>query len=162
MSAVEITVDSSKLDLRLKEMPQQVHDALVVAVTLDAGELQGEAQSLAEQVLRVRSGKFVGSIKSSVRENENHITGRVYSNAPQANLFEYGGTTPPHDIEPNTARALAFLASNGGLMFAASVHHPGGKYRALEILHTAFDTLKSDIAADLTAAVDTATAGVIE
>jgi hypothetical protein len=46
---------------------------------------------------------------------------------PKANLFEFGGKTGPHDIEPDNAQAL-LLQIGGGKIFAAKVHHPGGDF----------------------------------
>jgi hypothetical protein len=161
MSEVKITMNTSKLDLRLEQMPQEVHDALVLAVTLDAGELQGAAQARAEELLQVRSGKFVRSIKAGVRQREGHVTGRVSSKDPRAGLFEWGGHTPPHEIAAKNAQAL-LLQMQSGTRFAAHVDHPGGEYKALQILQGAFDEMKSDIAADLEAAVRQVTDGTIE
>ena len=48
------------------------------------------------------------------------------------------------------------------LLFRRRVHHPGGKYPRLEILHTAFHDMEADIAQDLEKAVGGATDGVIE
>lgn len=147
--AEEIKVDSSKLDLRLGKLQPAVHDALVVAVTLDAGELQGRAQSKASgDLLQVRSGKFVKSIKAGIRQSADRVTGRVYSRDPRAHLFEYGGKTKPHVIEPTAARAL-LLQVRGGTRFAARVQHPGGKYDARQIIHSAFGEMKAGIAEDL-------------
>jgi hypothetical protein len=152
----DIEVDASKLNLRLDKLAPAVHDALLVAVTLDAGELQGRAVSKASgDLLQVRSGKFVKSIKVSVRQSATRVTGRVYSRDPRAGLFEYGGTTRPHEIVAKNAHAL-LLQMRGGTRFAAKVQHPGGKYAARDIIHSAFDEMKGDIAGDLTDAVRSA------
>jgi hypothetical protein len=152
MAEVGVDVNDSKLNIRLDALAPAVHDALVVAVTLDSGELLGRVQEYASQMFQVRTGRFVNSFKVGLRQSKNHVTGRVYSRDPRASLFEWGGTTPPHDIAPKTAQAL-LLQVRGGQKFAAVVHHPGGKYRRTEILHTAFDDMKSQIRGDLDAAV---------
>jgi hypothetical protein len=148
-----VVVNSSKIDLKLKAMPQAAHDALVVTVTLDAGEVQGAAQSNASGgLLQSRSGKFVKSIKASVRQSKKRVFARVYSRDPRAALFEWGGTTGPHDILPKDAHAL-LLRTQSGNVFAAAVRHPGGHYGPRHIIHSAFDELKSAIEANLEAAV---------
>ena len=148
----DVEVDASKADVRLEKMPEEVRDALIVAVTLAAGELQGAARSKASgDLLQIRTGKFVRSIKASVRAGKHSVTGRVYSNDRRARLFEFGGTTPPHDIAPKNAKAL-LLQMRGGTVFATSVHHPGGKYEARNIIHSAFDEMKGEIVEDLESA----------
>jgi len=153
MTSLNVEVDASKANLRLQEMPVDARDNLIVAVTLLTGELQGAARSKASgDLLQVRRGKFVKSIKAGVRTAKNSITGRVYSKDVRAHLFEYGGKTPAHDIEPKNAKAL-LLQMRGGTLFAARVHHPGGVYQALEIIHSAFDEMKPEIVANLEKAV---------
>jgi len=149
----DVQVDASRANLRLEEMPEEVRDALIVAVTLAAGELEGAAQSKASgDLLQVRTGRFVRSIKAGIRTGKTSVTGRVYSNDPRARLFEFGGTTPPHDIAPKNTKAL-LLKMRGGTVFAASVHHPGGKYEARNIIYSAFDEMKPEIVENLERAV---------
>lgn len=148
-----VEVDSSRLNLRLGKLQPAVHDALLVAVTLDAGELQGLAQSKASgELLQVRTGKFVKSIKASVRQSANRVSGSVYSNDPRALIFEWGGTTGPHEIAAKNAQAL-LIQMRGGTVFARRVQHPGGKYEPRQIIHTAFDEMKGGIESDLKDAV---------
>ncbi len=153
MGTFDVQVDASRANLRLEEMSPEVRDALIVAVTLAAGELEGSARSKASgDLLQVRTGKFVKSIKAGVSTGKNSITGRVYSKDVRAHLFEFGGTTPPHDIEPKNAKAL-LLQMRGGNVFAASVHHPGGVYEARNIIHSAFDEMRAEIVENLEKAV---------
>jgi hypothetical protein len=145
----DIEVDASKANLRLEAMPPAVHDALVVAVTLAAGELEGRAQSKASgDLLQVRTGRFVKSIKASVSARANSVTGRVYSRDRRAALFEYGGRTPAHEIEPKRAKAL-LVRMRSGTVFAARVQHPGGAYSARNIIHSAFEEMRPEIIGDL-------------
>lgn len=162
MGTFDVQVDASRATLRLEEMSPEVRDALIVAVTLAAGELEGSARSKASgDLLQVRTGKFVKSIKAGVRTSGNRITGRVYSKDPRAGLFEYGGTTPPHEIAPKNAQAL-LMQVRGGSVFAARVQHPGGKYQARHIIHSAFDEMKTDIVANMEQAVEGASASASE
>lgn len=151
--AFKVEVNASKANLRLQQMTPEAKDALILAVTLAAGELQGAAQSNASgALLQVRRGKFVKSIKAGIRTGGNSVTGRVYSKDVRAHLFEYGGNTPAHDIAPKTAKAL-LLRMRGADGFAALVHHPGGAYAARNIIHSAFDEMRPEIIEQLEAAV---------
>jgi len=77
MSTFDVQVDSSRANLRLEEMQDEVRDALIVAVTLAAGELEGAAQKASGDLLQVRTGKFVRSIKAGTRTGKTFVTGRV-------------------------------------------------------------------------------------
>ncbi|MGB6534938.1 MAG: hypothetical protein WBF58_03145 [Xanthobacteraceae bacterium] len=55
MGTFDVQVDASRANLRLEEMSPEVRDALIVAVTLAAGELEGSARSKASgDLLQVR------------------------------------------------------------------------------------------------------------
>src|ERR1700728_800462 len=114
------------------------------ALHIDVNAPSAARSKASGDLLQVRTGKFVRSIKAGIRTGKTSVTGRVYSNDPRAQLFEFGGTTPPHDIAPKNAKAL-LLQMRGGTVFAASVHHPGGKYEARNIIHSAFDEMKAEI-----------------
>jgi hypothetical protein len=59
----DIQVDASRANVRLEEMPEEVRDALIVAVTLVASELEGAAQSkVPGDLLQVRTA---GSCEAS-------------------------------------------------------------------------------------------------
>lgn len=154
---VDVKVDTSSVDLKLDEMPGAVRTAVLDAVIADGAALTDLARTRAETLLQVRTGKFVSRIRFGLRRSKNRITGRVYSTAKTANLFEWGGTTPPHEIAPDSAKAL-LLQMRGGSRFAAHVHHPGGYYKRLEIIHGAFDQMKPEIQAALEGAANAAAA----
>lgn len=158
---VAVKVNSSKIDLRLAEFPDDVRRELLYEIELVGGELVDEARARAEQLLQVRTGKFVSRIRFGVKRNRNRIFGRVFSSDPRANLFEWGGTTGAHEIEPKNAKAL-LLQIRSGNAFAARVHHPGGKYKRLEIIHGAFDQMKGRIETALEGAVTGATQRITE
>ena len=144
-----VQVDHSKLDLRLGKLEPAVHDALLVAVTLDAGELQGRVESLVSgELVQIRTGKFVKSIKVSVRQSANRVTGRVYSKDPVAHILEGGARIPPHRIDPSAAHAL-LLQVRSGQVFAAHVQSPGAKIGPRWIFRQAFDEMKPTIESDL-------------
>ena len=158
MAAVgEVEVNYSRANLRLRSLSPRVRERLYLAVSVEAVKLKELAQSRAEQRLQMRTGKFLRGIKSRVVEKDNSITGRVTSSGKTAALFEYGGTTPPHYIEAKDADAL-LLQVRSGLIFRSSVLHPGGKYEALQIVHSAFGEMKPQIVQDMNDAVSGACA----
>ena len=133
-------------------MSPQVRDALILAVTLAAGELEGSADRSLRRSAAGAHRQVRQQHQGRRPTGKNSITGRVYSKDVRAHLFEFGGTTPPHDIEPKNARAL-LLQMRGGNVFAASVHHPGGVYEARNIIHSAFDEMRAEIVESLEKAV---------
>ena len=149
-----VKVDASRINLKLDRMPAAVRDALTAVVFIDAGEVARAAQSRAP----FKTGKFARSIKPHITVRENSVTGRVSTHDVRANLFEWGGKTGAHDILPNKAKALMLP----GGKFAAIVHHPGGKYAALNIIHGAFEAMEGKIESDMENAVKNAAARASE
>lgn len=141
----EITVNASRIKIKLEKMPAEVRDALTAAVFIDAGMLANLAQGRTP----VRTGKLARSIKPRISVREKSVTGRVSTRDERAGLLEWGGKTPAHEILPDKAKALTL--PNG--KFAARVQHPGGKYRALKMIHGALDEMKAQIVSDLENAV---------
>lgn len=142
---IQIKVDASRITLKLERMPDDVRDALAATVFIDAGELAQAAQGRAP----VKTGKFARSIKPRIHIGEKSVTGTVSTRDPRAHLFEYGGKTAAHEILPDKAKALLLP----GGKFAARVHHPGGKYAALDIVHGALAQMQRQIVEDLQRAV---------
>ena len=158
---VDVKVDASRINLKLEEFPEDVRRELLFAIEIEGGALVDRARARAEELLQVRTGKFVGRIRFGLKRSKNSLFGRVFSSDPRANLFEWGGTTGAHEIEPKNARAL-LLQMRGGTVFAARVQHPGGRYKRLQIIHGAFDEMKPEIQAALEGAVSGAAARVSE
>jgi hypothetical protein len=163
----DVHVDVNRAVRRIDNMPPSVRDALGLTVTEWTGEILGRAKSLASgDVLQVRSGKFVASIRATTSVTNRRVTGRISSAAEQAGIFEFGGKTKPHEISAQNAKALAF-ALGGSTVFAAHVNNPGavfprtqipgasggsaGKYSTMWEAHR---QMADDINADITAAVD--------
>ncbi len=105
--------------------------------------------NLSGEVLQARSGALKASLVADLAADADGIVASVASTGmPYAAIQEYGGITPPHDIVPVKARALAFA---GG--FAARVHHPGSAIPARAPLGSALDVLRDEIAGGLKDAV---------
>ena len=151
---VGMKVDASRVNLKLEQMPEDLRAAILAAVLELGGPLVDLARSRAEELLQVRTGKFVSRIRFGLKRRKNSVFGRVFSSAKTANLFEWGGKTGAHEILPDKAKALLI----GGKQFAARVQHPGGHYQRLQIIHGAFDKMKPQIQTELEGAV----AGAVE
>lgn len=163
----DVSVDVNRAVRRLDNMPPAVRDALALVVTQWTGELLGRAESLASgDVLQVRTGKFVHSIRAGTSVTDRRVTGRISSKAEQAGIFEFGGKTGPHAISPQSARALA-MAIGGATVFAAHVAHPGSVFPRSQIggarggskgkystMWEAYRQMAGDINAAIEAAVD--------
>jgi hypothetical protein len=141
-----VRVDASRIDVRLGELAPAVKRAVVDVTRLFVDEVRSLAQTFAAgEVLHVITGRFVASIKGSVRVGEDKVTGKVHSRDERAGIFEWGGTTRPHEILPVNARALAFMGPSSGQVFATVVHHPGSHIAKHSTIHAAFDGLKDQI-----------------
>lgn len=166
--SIKVFVDTKKVKLRFDRLPEESLDRLEVEAQDLERELVQKAEGLASgAVLQVRSGKYVAAIKGLVRRSKSGVYGKVGSRDPRAALFEYGGKTGPHDIEPRNAKALMFSLGGASALFAAVVHHPGGDYGRQQmggagsrgkysVIFTAFDQMRADIFTRLYGAVEQA------
>lgn len=89
----------------------------------------------ASQKIHSRTGRLAGSIIGRVIETPQGISLQLRSEGVDyARIIEEGGITPPHEIVPISAKALAWTSiglgkqsGHGLAAFAASVKHPGGR-----------------------------------
>lgn len=155
LTMLKVFVDTTKIRLRFDRLPKDVLEHLVDTARELDDQLLGRAKALAGGVvLQVRSGKFLARLRGYVRERRDGVWARVWSSAPTARLFEYGGKTGPHDIEPDKASALK-LQIGGGTVFASKVHHPGGDFGRTNlgrgsrgkysVINTAYDEMRTEI-----------------
>ena len=131
-------------------LDSDVADAIGVKMAMLQDELLAKVEAnLSGDVLRTHSGALKASIAASLTADASSVSVEVGSTGvPYAAIQEYGGQTPPHDIVPVKARALAFAG-----VFAARVHHPGSTIPARSYLGAALDALHDDITGGLKAAV---------
>lgn len=141
---LDIQVNIDKGVARLNKMPDAVRAALKAETNTLATELRDKARQNAGSFFQVRTGKFLKSIKKSVRTSTKSVIGKVYSKDPVAHLLERG--VKPHDIAPKNAKALAFLGR-----YAEMIHHPG--FRGHTIINAAYQEMKGEINEGLTKAV---------
>jgi phage gpG-like protein len=121
-------LDAGKLIAGLESMPTQVVAAIETKMQSITINLQRMVitEKLHGQVLKQRSGKLARSIQQESHTEGETVIGTVFSSGDvkYARIHEYGGKTPPHDIVPDKAGALAFMMG-GKMVFARVVHHPG-------------------------------------
>ena len=111
------------------------------------------AANLSGDVLQARSDTLKASIVADLDADADGLTATVASTGvPYAAIQEHGGTTPPHDIVPVKARALAF-AGAAGTTFARRVHHPGSTIPARAPFGSALASLRDEIVTGLKDAV---------
>lgn len=145
----KIEVKNGSVMARLDSISPHVHDALLPAITIDAGNILARARALASgEVLQERTGKYFKSIKDKVYDSSKRVYAKVYSKDPRAGLFEWGGTTKARDILPDVAKALAFMGS-AGQVFAHVVHRPIVKYPPHPVINRAFDEMKRGVELDI-------------
>lgn len=118
---VDLDVDDAEvIDMlaraRLRQDPL-LREELVVIGGIVQGHLKASAPKGRNH--RGRGASLADSFK--IRSRPSSVV--VSSYKPYAAIMEAGGETPPHDIKPKKAMALAF---NG--VFAKIVHHPGAAY----------------------------------
>jgi hypothetical protein len=120
---LKATVDLSNVTAALGRIPQEVIDAVAKKVRALTINLQRHvvADKLQGQVLNHRSGALGRSIQTDVTTSGQTTTGKVFSagDVKYAAIHEFGGRTPPHDIYPDKAEALAFMI--GGKQVFAKV-----------------------------------------
>lgn len=123
-------VGDRELIQRLTALPSTVRKALIDKINILLIQLQQHVvvDKLHGQVLHQRSGRLARSIQTRIEATAAAVFGFVFSagDVKYAAIHEFGGKTPPHDIYPVKAQALAF-AVGGQLRFAAVVHHPGSQ-----------------------------------
>lgn len=123
------------------------------AADLQARLLAKVEVNLSGDVLRTRSGTLKASIVAELVVGPDGFAATLESRGvAYAAIQEHGGTTPPHDIVPVKARALAF-AGAGGAVFARRVHHPGSSIPARAYLGGALEALRGEITGGLKQAV---------
>ena len=154
MLTVQIT-GADQLSNRLAAAPAAIQSALRAKAADLAERLRKHVtdDKLSGQVLNARSGALRASIAAEVDDQAGQVIARVFSagDIKYAAIQEYGGRTAPHDIVPDKAKALAFLAG-GAPVFAKIVHHPGSQIPARSYLRSALADMGDQILAEFTAA----------
>jgi phage gpG-like protein len=105
---------------------------------------------LAGAVLNARSGALRDSIGADVSADGDGVLASVGSNGDvkYAAIQEYGGKTAAHEILPDKAQALAFIAG-GAQHFARRVEHPGSLIPERSYLRSSLEEMSGEIASAL-------------
>lgn len=156
---MSVTLDAEALSAGLDRLSSQVSAAVAAKVTAATAELQRHVvdDKLHGQVLNARTGRLARAVERRAEAKGSSIVGEVFVNdsVPYAAILEHGGSTSPHDILPDKAKALAF-AMGGKHVFAQVVHHPGSRFPARPYLTSALNDETDGIAAALKSAAITA------
>lgn len=143
-ATVEVRGAAGALD-RIPPAVSAAVEAKVRALTIN---LQGHVvrDKLQGQVLNHRSGALGRSIQMSVNRAGSATIGKVFSagDVKYAAIHEFGGQTPPHEILPNKAKALAFIMG-GKQVFAKRVQHPGSKMPERSFLRSSLGDMAEEI-----------------
>jgi phage gpG-like protein len=152
---IKIAVDDTAIIARLGAMPDKIHRALLKKVTALALKLEAKVKGkLSGDVLNVRSGALRRSVFNRVEDALSRVIGKVASSGDvkYAAIHEFGGKTPPHEILPVKAQALAFMAG-GKQVFAKVVHHPGSQMPQRSFLRLSLTEMRAEIEGGLKEAV---------
>jgi hypothetical protein len=140
-----IDTDAGEIALEMASITPRVRRALVEEERILEERVLARARQLAGTLRRVRTGGYVSSFQGRIDDVAGGVIARVYSNAKGANILEWGGVIPAHDITPAHARALHFASFLSGDVFAARVHDPGAKIKGKPVLHQALAEMQSEI-----------------
>jgi len=156
---MSVTLDAEALSAGLDRLPSQVSAAVEAKMTAAVAELQRHVidDKLHGQMLNARTGRLASAVERSIEVKDGNIVGAIFVNdsVPYAAILEHGGSTAPHDIVPDKAKALAF-AMGGKHVFARVVHHPGSRFPARPYLTSALNDETDEIGAALKSAAITA------
>lgn len=104
-------------------------------------------ENLSGKVLRARSGRLRGAVRSQLIETKDTIGGRVYvQGVPYAAIHEFGGRTKPHEIAARHSASLAFVWK-GEMRFFKKVNHPGSRIPERSYMRSALEDMRDEIKA---------------
>jgi HK97 gp10 family phage protein len=137
MFEVEVSSRGLELSVAADEFPVEVAQRFIE-------RLADQTEAIMFFEAPWKSGKLAQSIVKQV-DNLEASVGPLVS---YAGLVETG--TAPHEIRPIRARILAFKGSEGKMMFASVVHHPGTKanpfmHRTLEQVEGKASTVFAEV-----------------
>ncbi|PPQ33639.1 hypothetical protein CCR94_01085 [Rhodoblastus sphagnicola] len=129
-------------------MPDNLRAALAEKIDALAQDLLAQVVgvNLSGGALNARSGALRNSIQLRENNQDSALSAAIATDgsAPYAAIQEYGGKTAAHDIIPDKAKALAFIAG-GKQMFARRVKHPGSQIPERSYLRSALAEKSAEI-----------------
>jgi hypothetical protein len=157
MAGLEFDIDPSDASQEFDRLPTAIRAALRKEASGLVDELLAKMRAKASgDVVQVRSGAYLESFKSQVRETAHGISAKALTSDPIAPILEHGGTQPPHQIRPKNARALHFLG-NSGETFAMVVAFPGAILKPHPVVQSTFEEEQGDIVSRLEDAIEEVT-----
>lgn len=154
MPGLDVKVSDNGIPARIGALPGQLRKAILQEETQIGAMLLGKMRAKAGgQVVHVRSGKYLASFYSRVRNSPNAVNLTAGSNSPLAHIIEYGAQIPEHIIRPR-GRALKFLGTSGEV-FASIVHSKGALVGPHSVEHSTFLEERDQIADGLAQTIST-------
>jgi phage gpG-like protein len=152
---LSLAVDGAEaLRARLDAYPAGLSDALAAKAQELADALADKVKydKLAGGVLNSRSGALAASIAAEVSSDGEDVAVTVgsFGDVKYAAIQEYGGKTGAHEILPDKASVLAFVA-DGATRFARRVEHPGSQIPERSYLRSSLEEMRAEIVAALAA-----------
>jgi len=142
---------------RLADYPQALRAELLAKAEALANALAEKVRSekLDGAVLSARSGALKASIAAQIAGAGDDVEATVgsFGDVKYAAIQEYGGKTPAHEILPDKAKVLAFVA-NGATHFARRVAHPGSVIPERSYLRSSLEEMRDEIVAALAGAAE--------
>ena len=153
---ITVSVDAYRAQLRLSNLPAKVRAALQVKRTALMLQLEAKAKGNAPvgpSNPTHTGGQLRRSIFSEATDTATTVEGKVATGAdtPYARIQELGGKTKAHEIVARNGKALAFQMG-GKTVFFRRVNHPGSNIEGQFYMKRAFDDMRQEIVAGLTAA----------
>ena len=155
MPDLEFKVDDRKALARIEALLPNIRAALVDALGPIAQAMASDARQIALDHIRyegTKPGAYLASIYGGTFDKDSIVGGFVRSGSPLAHLLEYGATTPPHEIMPSAADALAFEGP-AGTVFAKHVSSPGATIPAYPAITPAFADMRDAVEAAIRSVV---------
>jgi phage gpG-like protein len=142
------------LRARLDAYPAALANALAAKAQELAVALADKVryEKLAGEVLNSRSGVLAASVAAEVSGDSDGVMATIgsFGDVKYAAIQEFGGRTAAHEILPDKAAVLAFVA-NGAMHFARRVEHPGSLMPERSYLRASLDEMRDEIVAALAA-----------
>jgi hypothetical protein len=149
---IDIKATDGGLSEKFAKLPANVEARLLQTEKEIGTRLLGIVQSKAGgDVLKVRTGKYLGSFSTTTRRTGTGILTKVSTKDPLAHILEYGANIPAHLITTAKVRALHFLDGSYDV-FAKVVHSPGGRIEPRSVMHSTFLEQKESVVDQLVAA----------
>lgn len=152
---ITVEFDAAPAAAKLGATRRRLRSSMQGAMVRGAGQLLSLVHAkLSGEVLNVRSGALLRSIRAATAEDEGSISARVFSDGsvPYARIQEYGGHLNIPAAIPGHAKALAF-AYGGRLVFAKRTAAHVAEIPARSYLRSSLDEFGGEFSETVHAAI---------